>query len=34
MPAFSENCAGPVIELRPALPHCPAAGAAYAAGLR
>src|SRR5262245_849314 len=31
-PAFSEKVAGPRIELRPALPHRPAAGAAYADG--
>src|ERR1019366_3352304 len=34
MDAFRLNCAGPVIELRPALPHCPRAGAVYAARLR
>ena len=27
-PAFNANCDGPVIEFRPALPHCPAAGGA------
>src|SRR5216684_9177056 len=31
--AFSANCAGPRIELRPALPHCPAVGAVNASGL-
>ena len=32
--AFSANCAGPLMELRPAFPHWPCAGAAKAAGLR
>ena len=30
--AFIENCEGPVIELRDAVPHSPAAGTANAAG--
>ena len=29
-----ENCAGPLTELRPAVPHSPGDGGAYAAGLR
>src|SRR5262245_51878531 len=32
--AFSENCPGPVMVFRPALPHWPGAGAANAAALR
>ena len=31
-PPFNENVAGPRIELRPALPQRPLAGAVYAAG--
>ena len=31
--AFKLNCAGPVMESLPALPHCPAAGVLYAAGV-
>ncbi len=32
--AFSVNCEGPTIEFLPAVPHCPASGAVYAAGFR
>src|SRR5262245_45518166 len=31
--AFNSNCDGPLIELRPAFPHCPGAGATNAAEL-